>query len=763
MSKLRVIITVILLLAMTTFMSSAEGGKLNVNMADSFSLGEYIVGEVAVNDSNSPTDKIVTCKIVSLDGSKLLNVEEIKLTSNSQSFRLGYPSQTVAGRYYIEFYYGGESLKKEFNLTAADTRSLKISMSNNFKVGDKLKGNIILDGFDKTDIKVVTYKIMDEAKSKILNIGEFKFDGNSYGFEVGYPSSTVPGNYEMTAGLNGFTDTHKFELKEKTSNNNGGSSSGGTSSNGKEDKADNTANSSNVVIKDEIVPKGLDEKASASAADKVKDSLKDLSFAKGTDSVKEVLNSIKSAVASNQYSNENIGQVMKSSNEMVIKLISKKDATYEGSKDIVDDLIKTNASNISSNQSMKKDLVNIKKDILTMADKTLKLAGKVEANNVSVDSSGNTVVKFDKDQVLKAIEKSIKSGLEMKGSIAQISSDMAAKLNPAVTLNIGAASSDKPLEVTIGEELGVFNNNIDLEVAADDIKFVIPKNLISKKKELKVSIKHADKNIKDQISKSADKYKSTGVVLDLDVKANGNETINPVVEIEVSQLEINGYDLDKLGIFIFNEESKTFEPVKSKLVDGKLVFTAPHFSIYTVMESGVKFNDMNGHWAKETVEKLAAKGIISGNPNGDFAPDADITRAEFISILVNALGLEGNAKSNFADVESSAWYYKNIGLASKYSLTNGDGAGNFNPNAKISRQDMAVMISRAFKIANSEELIGDAVQFTDRNKIASYAVSAVEGAKYHGIISGYNDGTFGPQKNATRAEAAKMVLNFIKY
>lgn len=978
--KLRITFCIVLLLAMSVFISSAEGDKLSLNMKDSFSLGEYVTGEVTILDSNSPTDKIVACKIVSEDGSRLLNVEEFKFQSNRHSFSLGYPLQTLPGKYIIELYFEGQSIKKTIEIVNGSKISLAIDMSDRFVLGDKIQGTIKLEGLDENTVKVVTYKIMDEFKSKIVNIGEFKFSGNLYNFSVEYPNSTIVGSYQMTAGINGVKSKHDFNIEEKiikvvkfedladikvtqgmdpqlpkmvtayfddgstvlesvtwdkvdtsvvgtqvvngkvfgdkivtvnvkvieptivkvekfddiamvqgteallplnviVSYNNGtmksypitwdkfdasksgfykvigtalndiktevnitvvdakiigheklndisiyrgsdinlpefikvkldngkpklmpvkwenkpnslvegdytvsgvvadtykvainihimakekNESSSGNQGNPGGSSTGNTNNSGSVVIKDEKLPESSSKSESAKLAIKAKESIALESFKDGSATAKNVIDKIKSDL-SNTTSLNNMGEVAKESTDLVMKLVSKKDATYEESKEIIKDVIGMNAEIVSKDGSIKKDMAKIKKDIISLVDKAINLSGKIEASERVVADNGKVNVKLDKNQILAAVNNSVKSAEELKKSVSMISTDLTKKVKPTVVLDLGSSSESEQLEVIIGKELELHDKQVDLVIKSDDLQMKIPKELISKDKNIEFNIKRGDDDLKSAVSKSSGNNKSTDVVLDINLKSEDVNGIRPTIEIDVAELGDSGYDLDKLGIYIFDETTNSFEFVKSELIDGKLVFVPPHFSIYTVMQSEVEFKDMSNHWAKDTVEVLASKKIISGNPNGEFAPNSDITRAEFISILVNTLGLDGDAKSNFADVDSSAWYYKNVGLANKYGITNGDGVGNFNPNSKISRQDMAVMISRAFKIAHSEDLVGDTVKFTDKNDIASYAMSAVEGAKYHGIISGYEDGTFGPERKATRAEAAKMILNFIKY
>lgn len=164
-------------------------------------------------------------------------------------------------------------------------------------------------------------------------------------------------------------------------------------------------------------------------------------------------------------------------------------------------------------------------------------------------------------------------------------------------------------------------------------------------------------------------------------------------------------------------------------------------------------------WAREAIEYLTSKNIISGRGNGLFAPNDTITRAEFIKIVVMARGLSTDGVScSFADVADGAWYYGYAAAAQQAGIVYGDSDGCFNPNSFISRQDMATILHRAFGLSGE----GDGSHFSDYNDIADYAKEAVGVLSGRGIINGLGDGSFAPLANATRAQAAQMIYNIVK-
>ena len=178
-------------------------------------------------------------------------------------------------------------------------------------------------------------------------------------------------------------------------------------------------------------------------------------------------------------------------------------------------------------------------------------------------------------------------------------------------------------------------------------------------------------------------------------------------------------------------------------------------------ENSVRFNDLdNVEWAAEAINALADMNIISGKSDGIFAPEDNITRAEFSKIVVNAFGFaDDNAATDaFSDVNENDWYYSSIAAAYNNGIINGYEDGTFGVNDNITRQDMAVIIYRAAEKAGiSFDKVNEEVEFDDEDEISDYARDAVTTLQTAGIINGISDTEFAPSMNATRAQAAKMI------
>jgi len=210
--------------------------------------------------------------------------------------------------------------------------------------------------------------------------------------------------------------------------------------------------------------------------------------------------------------------------------------------------------------------------------------------------------------------------------------------------------------------------------------------------------------------------------------------------------------------------------VFEKQADGtsKLTFKRNGNSIYTVLSSSKTFTDVNKHWAKADIELLASKLVVNGVTSTKFAPNNDITRAEFAALLVRSLGLTADtASASFTDVKSSDWYAGAVGAAVKAKLVEGFGDNSFKPNATITREQMAVMVSRAISAAGKKvdsAATGDILaKFNDQASISSWAKTAVAQAVEANIITGTTDKTFVPSANASRAQAAVMLKRLLQY
>ena len=192
--------------------------------------------------------------------------------------------------------------------------------------------------------------------------------------------------------------------------------------------------------------------------------------------------------------------------------------------------------------------------------------------------------------------------------------------------------------------------------------------------------------------------------------------------------------------------------------------TPPAYDIPKKSE-GVTFTDLDdAEWARDYITKLSGRGIVSGDESGRFNPDSPILREEFVKMLVKTLGIETvYVGSDFEDVPHSVWYYEFVSAAYANGIVNGVDGSRFGAGLEITREDMCTMLYRALKRYGvyMPEASGD--RFSDDSNISDYARGGVYALKKINAVGGFPDGSFGPKRNATRAEVAKILSEVIDY
>ena len=192
----------------------------------------------------------------------------------------------------------------------------------------------------------------------------------------------------------------------------------------------------------------------------------------------------------------------------------------------------------------------------------------------------------------------------------------------------------------------------------------------------------------------------------------------------------------------------------------------PDVTAQPIIAPGKTFPDIAFCDQIAAIEALAARGIIDGKSNGNFDPEGSMTRAEFATIVVRALGLTPADTGAFVDVASTAWYAPYVGAASAYALINGVGEGRFNPDGTITRQEAAVMVSRAAALCGLDAEMDTAAvrnmlaQFPDYMTSAEWARVQLAFCYQEGILS-QNELNIRPQDAVTRAEVAQMLFNLL--
>ncbi len=259
----------------------------------------------------------------------------------------------------------------------------------------------------------------------------------------------------------------------------------------------------------------------------------------------------------------------------------------------------------------------------------------------------------------------------------------------------------------------------------------------------------------------------------VEIKADRSGEFNKPVSITLT-FDKSLVDLEKnrVSIYWLDEKTGKWIELKNVKVDdsaGTVSGEINHFTKFAamavektkeekeaetvpVLAPVINLNDIKGHWAQAQIEKLVAAGDISGYPDSTFKPDQTISRAEFATVLVKAFKLEAKNGKVFKDT-ANHWAKDYIATAAAYGIVSGYDADTFAPDKFITREQMAVMISKA---ANLTALEGGK-NFSDKEQVSDWARDAVNKASGHKIISGYPDNSFRPKANASRAEAVTVI------
>ena len=205
--------------------------------------------------------------------------------------------------------------------------------------------------------------------------------------------------------------------------------------------------------------------------------------------------------------------------------------------------------------------------------------------------------------------------------------------------------------------------------------------------------------------------------------------------------------------------------------------------------SGEKgLSDLEGHWAQKEVEAAVASGWVDGYPDGSFKPEKSITRAEFTKMLLDAIHLT-------PDSETVAWMKENAltddiwGNPTEYTPKLYDMSGhwltsqgwldaalysgmvvpddyngkNFRPEKAIARYEIALMTDRALGLVYpANQPVEGELPFTDKEEILDWMKGYVNESVKAGVLKGYPDGSFQPNKTSTRAEAVVMIQRMLE-
>ncbi|QUL53415.1 S-layer homology domain-containing protein [Paenibacillus tritici] len=259
-------------------------------------------------------------------------------------------------------------------------------------------------------------------------------------------------------------------------------------------------------------------------------------------------------------------------------------------------------------------------------------------------------------------------------------------------------------------------------------------------------------------------------VLEFGLSVNGKAVTtffkNQSVELRIPYEAKPGQPLTALvGVYI-NEQGNA-EVLRNSNYEaelGLLTLRTEHFSKYAVMLNQVAFSDVgDDFWAGESITALASRQLLAGDGAGRFAPGREITRGEYLKLMMDAYGLaETGHPLAFTDAKPGQWYSDAVATASSLGIVHGYSDGSFGLAQPITRQELAVIAVRVLKAAGIQAPDVQTAVFTDAEQIADYAKAAVHTLGGAGWMKGRSGGAFAPEASATRAEAVAMLARMMK-
>lgn len=399
-------------------------------------------------------------------------------------------------------------------------------------------------------------------------------------------------------------------------------------------------------------------------------------------------------------------------------------------------------------------------------------AGTVKTEN---SSDGRTTTTFTVDaEKLNSILNSEKNGVKIvlpfkdidKGAVGRLTGEMVQTMEDMdATLTIQTGSSNYTLPAS-QINMKAVSKQLGSDVALSDITVSV--SILAPSSTMAKTVENASKEGSFTIVAPAVDYLvtctyGTKTVNVTNFKGYVERTIAIPGDVTPSKITT--------GIVVSPDGAVLHVPTRVAVIDGKYyaVISSLTNSTYSIIWNPVTFKDVETHWAKDSVNNMGSRMIVTGVAGNKFEPNRGTTRAEFSAIIIRALGLKpGTGTSSFKDVRESDWYFESIQTAVSYGIINGYNEETFAPNAMITREQAMTMIARAMKITGlSAEVANDEGKklletYSDSSEVSAYAKDSITKCIKTGVASGRGNNTLAPKAHVTRAEVAAMAERLLK-
>jgi hypothetical protein len=346
-----------------------------------------------------------------------------------------------------------------------------------------------------------------------------------------------------------------------------------------------------------------------------------------------------------------------------------------------------------------------------------------------------------------------------------------AEVDPPTSIAQGSSSLDSS-SGSGGSESGASFDGTD---AATGIRItaadgVVPEDAVVKVTEIKetssgTALKAAYDSAEAALEDTAVKF----ALFDISITSGGAE-IQPNGTITLRIPIPDGFDKSKTALYRINDDS-TATLIRGNVSGSFYIASLSRLSLYALVEGyeataspADAFTDIEGHWAYDYIRYGIERGLYNGVTETEFNPSGTMTRAMFVTVLGRIAGVDVTAYGGkaFDDVPEGEWFSAYVKWAAEKGVVSGVGDNKYNPEAFITREQMARMLFNYVEFAGITLKSADVQPFADADEISDWATAAVEAMARAGIVNGVGENRFAPKNTASRAEVATLLSRFVQ-
>ncbi|MCG9967463.1 cadherin-like beta sandwich domain-containing protein [Pelotomaculum terephthalicicum JT] len=405
------------------------------------------------------------------------------------------------------------------------------------------------------------------------------------------------------------------------------------------------------------------------------------------------------------------------------------------------------------------------------------------------DSGGTSVIQPQPVQPPAATVGGLKTAMTVDAATGTVKTELDANtLNKALEGALTGDDGKKTLEVELPKSATRSYNvelptaalsnpqpDINIEIITDAGKVTLPGNMLAgtgfeNQGDAGLTIKNVDKSALSEEVRNAIGDKPViqlGLTVDGEQKTWNNPSAPVTVSIPYTPTAAELANPESIVVWYIDGSGNVVSVPNGRYnpATGTVTFTTTHFSYYAVSFKQVSFKDVvKDAWYAKAVSFIAAREITTGTGDGNFSPEAKLTRGQFIVMLMKAYGIapDANPKDNFADA-GSTWYTGYLAAAKRLGISAGVGSNMFAPEKEITRQEMFTLLYNALKAIGRlpQGSSGSTLSsFSDVGDIAPWAKDAMKLLVDAGTIGGSGN-RLSPKDTTTRAQMAQVLYSLL--